>query len=545
MLLRERTKGPGCGATTALGAVLLVSGFSAPAGADGPDVEEIVARYVEARGGLEAMRAIETLVYSGGLYQEADFSSSGNAMMAFERPYYRVVGNPEDPGGYMEGYDGASWEWLGDPGIVVRTVGAAAGATRRGADFEGMLVDYRSKGSTVELGDAETIDGRPTHRLMVTLRDGFVRELFVDQETYLTVAERRSAPFHAFGDPVTSETRIGDYRPAIGSTVLFAHSYVQTEIATGKELSRMQWGRVEANRELPRSWFSPPAFERTPLQRFLEQLYGQRTDVEAVMWSYREFLRAHPEIDVAAGIEAIGYQMLKMGDVDAAVALLEANAAANPESSSAAFGLGRALATAGRPGAARRQLERALALDADNQRASRALADLEADAPPDNPLGFLAAFIGSWGPDPEAPSDGGPPPDFVAFRFEWADPARKLLRFYEGIPQGDLERRILENLVTFDPRSGEIVALGYQLRNDYLYRSTFEPAERGYVRDYRVTYPPEQVFQDERDRARGWIRYRDRCELIATDRLHCVTEQMKDGDWTVWGSPDGYTLVRR
>ncbi len=354
-----------------------------PVSARAITVDEIIARHAEARGSYDKIKAIRTLVYSGGTYSEGDYTGSGNAMMAFARPYLRVVGNPEAPGGYMEGYDGAAWEWLGDPGIVVRTVGAAAGATRRGADFEGLLIDYRAKGSTIDLEPSEEIDGRPAYRLVVTLRDGFVREYFVDQESYLVTAERRSAPIHAFGDPVTSETRIGDYRPAAGSGgVLFAHAYVETDIATGEILNSMQWGKVEANRELPASWFSPPEFERTKLQRFLELLYGERTDKEAVLWSYVDFRRAHPEIDTREGIEVIGYQMLKMSDAEAAVALLEANARDYPDSSSSAFGLGRAYATAGQPETARTQFERALGLDANNRRAKQALAALGPDSGP-------------------------------------------------------------------------------------------------------------------------------------------------------------------
>jgi len=361
-----------------LGALCLLASLAAIGPGSGPaigqsplNVDDIVARYAQARGGYERIKALETVVYSQGLYQEGDYKGSGNAMMSVARPYHRVVGNPENRGGYMEGYDGAAWEWFADPGIVVRTVGAAAGAMRRGSDVEGPLVDYREKGSTIELGDSDDIGGRPAYRLVVTLRDGFVREYFVDQETFLVTAERRSAPIHAFGDPVTSETRIGDYRPAGG--VLFAYSFVETAIESGEELSRMQWGKIEANRQLPTSWFSPPEFVRTNLQAFLERLFGERADREAVMWSYLDFRRAYPEVDTREGIEVIGYQMLKMGDVESAVALLEANAEVYPNSSSSAFGLGRAYDTAGEKGRARAEFERALGLDPENRRASRAL----------------------------------------------------------------------------------------------------------------------------------------------------------------------------
>ncbi|MFI5120752.1 MAG: tetratricopeptide repeat protein [Thermoanaerobaculia bacterium] len=69
----------------------------------------------------------------------------------------------------------------------------------------------------------------------------------------------------------------------------------------------------------------------------------------------------------------IGYQILKMGDVEPAIALLEANARDHPGSSGAAFGLGRALSTAGRSAEARTAFMRALALDPGNKRARAAL----------------------------------------------------------------------------------------------------------------------------------------------------------------------------
>jgi len=339
------------------------------------EADRIIRDHVEARGGQAKIRAIRTLVYSQGIYKEGDYTGSGNGFMAFQRPYFRVVGNPESPGGYMEGYDGAAWEWLSDPGVVVRTVGHAAGAARRGADFEGSLIDWREKGSTVTLGEPAEFDGRPADRLTVTTRDGFVRHYFIDRASHLIVAERREAPFHAFGDPVVSETRVGDHRPVAG--VLFAHRYVATEIGSGRELSAMQWGKIEANRELPSTWFSPPVFTRTRLQLFLENLYNERNDVVAVLWTYEEFRRAWPGIDTRAGVETIGYQILKMGEIEQAIALLEANAMDFPQFADSVFGVGRAHATAGNRERAREWLEKAVVLDPEHRRAREMLGTLE------------------------------------------------------------------------------------------------------------------------------------------------------------------------
>lgn len=365
--------------------LLALSLLAAPLRAtDTPTVDEIIANHIAARGGHEALAAIETLVHSQGLYREPGYEGSGEAFMAHARPYFKVVGNPEtagaDLGGFMEGYDGAAWEWLAEPGVVIRTVGEAAAASRHGAYLDGTLVDYRERGSTAELGEVVQIGDRRAWQITLIARDGFRRDYFIDTETWLVIAERMSAPIHAYGEPVSRETRLGDYRRIAG--VLFAHHFAETDLATGEMVSEMRWSRIEANRDLPRWWFSPPpsralAAEQTPLQAFLEHLYYERTDSEAVMWTYHEFHWAYPEIDTLAGVGLIGYQMLKMGDTEAAVRLLEANLASHPEAASAAFEVGRAYAAAGRKDAARVAFERALELDPEHRRAQRGLGLLE------------------------------------------------------------------------------------------------------------------------------------------------------------------------
>jgi len=339
-------------------------------------VDEIVALHLEARGGVEALRAIRSLVFSEGVYREAEFEGSGDAYMAFARPFYRVVGHPERPGGFREGYDGSAWEWYAEPGVVLRTVGAAAGAIRRGAVLDGPFVDYRERGTTIELIDDEAeVDGRAALHLRVTLRDGFATETFLDAETYLVVAGRSTAPVHAFGGAVPTESRFGDYRPVAG--VLFAHHDVSVHAETGEVLSEMHWGRIEAGAELPREWFSPPQYERSPLQAFVEQVFAERDDELAVQWTYRDYRLHRSDLDLRRGVEFVGYHMLKAGAVRPAVALLSAHAADHPDRAAAHYELGRAWETAGKRDEARFAYEQALILDDSFASAEEALARLE------------------------------------------------------------------------------------------------------------------------------------------------------------------------
>jgi hypothetical protein len=352
---------------------VVVIGLSAAARSEtSPTAEQIVAHHLEARGGIERIHALHSLIYHGS-YREGEHSSE--ASMALMRPFYKLVGDPEKPStDFSEGYDGSSWEFYGDPGIVVRTVGAAAAASRHGVAIGGPLVDYREKGSTVELRGTVKIGDRQSYWLRVRMRDGFEEDEFVDSSSWMLIAERKVAPIHAFGRPVATESRFGDFRPVAG--VQFAFSDSEVEIATGKVLNEMQWKEIVPNRELDPVLFSPPVLQRTPVQTLIDHLFLERDDLQSVLWSYSEFRRAYPDVDTDVAMQVAGYQILKMGDVASAAGLLEANTVAYPRSSTAFFGLGRAYSAAGRMTDARAAWTKSIALDPTNKRSRDALDQL-------------------------------------------------------------------------------------------------------------------------------------------------------------------------
>lgn len=320
------------------------------------------------------MRAIQTLTFDRGAYGEGGTVYDTNAVMLLKRPFLKLVGHPERNPDYMEGYDGAAWEWTRDPGYTIRTTGAASEAIRHYADIDGPFVDYKEKGSTVALVGTARVGDRTTYRLRLTMMDGYATDFFIDTATFLMLASRHSAKVHAYGAKVTSETRYEDYRAVAGVQLPFRTREVS--LIDGKELNTMQWRVITPNADLPDAWFSPPAYTRTPLQAFMEHLYMQRIDPVAAMWTYRAFRRVYPAIDSREATETIAFEILKDGQTRTAIALFERNAADYPHSASAAFELGRAYRTAERNADARREFRRALRIDPKHERASKALKEL-------------------------------------------------------------------------------------------------------------------------------------------------------------------------
>lgn len=338
-----------------------------------PSLDSILQRHIDALGGRDNINRVHTVVQHL-VYREGDFVIP-NAFIARMRPYFKTIGDPHDKSIEInEGYDGSAWEYYADPGVVLRTVGAAAAATRHSTEIIDSLVDYQSAGTQIELVGREEFAGKPTYQLHVTLADGFDKDVFVDPDSYLIIADRRSAPVHAFGNEVRSESRFTDYRRVNG--VLFPFKITETEIVTGKELNSNTVASLEVNVPLDPSFFGPPEFERTPLQQMLEQLYMERTDPICVMWTYRAFRTAHPKVDTHAGVEFIGYQMAKMRDFRGSIELLTANATDHPNSASAQFGLGRAYQAAGDVENARLHFRKALEIDPKFKKASVGLEGL-------------------------------------------------------------------------------------------------------------------------------------------------------------------------
>lgn len=175
-------------------------------------------RHIQAFGGEDKVEAVRSTV-THAEYREGTFVMPG-AYGARMDPYYKTIRDRTQPlGDVCEGYDGSAWEWYGDPGVVLRTVGAAAAAARHGTDLIDCLVGYKTRGTRIEFRGSDRFDQPPVYKLPVIATDGFEKDLFCRSAVFLIVGARRSARVHAFGDPVHSENRFSDHRPVNG--VLF------------------------------------------------------------------------------------------------------------------------------------------------------------------------------------------------------------------------------------------------------------------------------------------------------------------------------------
>lgn len=159
-----------------------------PQPASAQTVDELVARHIDARGGYEKLKALQTIKVTRTV---ATPFSDVRVVIYRKRPQlYRVEQGPTQPGATLtpRGINAeAAWDTTQGT-IVTRPEAAAAEARELEADFDGLLVDWKQKGHTVTFEGKETLPSGETYKLRVKTKSGAERSIYLDAKTYL---ERR------------------------------------------------------------------------------------------------------------------------------------------------------------------------------------------------------------------------------------------------------------------------------------------------------------------------------------------------------------------
>ena len=183
-------------------------------------LDALIARHIEARGGMERLQSIDTLRASG----RAKAGPAREALVTREvKPPGRVRTEFAFQGvTAVFACDGSAC-WSVEPlaGIFEAQPMSEADtslATEQ-ANIVGPLVHWKARGHTVELLGKETVDGREAYKLKVTLSSGGEQIDFLDAETALLV--RRDTTRTLGGQQLELQTTYSDFRPVGG--VVFPH----------------------------------------------------------------------------------------------------------------------------------------------------------------------------------------------------------------------------------------------------------------------------------------------------------------------------------
>lgn len=232
-----------------LAVLLIVFG---PAAAARQTAEEIVARNLEAKGGLDRWKAITSLKMTGTMTIQGKevpltiYSKRPNLIRhEMSLQDFKIV----------QAFDGER-AWAinpmtgGKPQELPHDASEMIGST---AEFDGALVDYKEKGHVVELVGTETLDGVPVNHLKLTRKNGNVQHYYIDTKTGLERRVTQQVDTGA-GKAQTLATEMRDFRPVDG--VMIPREIRQ--LAEGTVIAEMKIENVEINSVSDDSIFRMP-----------------------------------------------------------------------------------------------------------------------------------------------------------------------------------------------------------------------------------------------------------------------------------------------
>ena len=227
----------------------LALGLTAGA-AQAQSVDEIVSRNIEAKGGAALLAATTSVrtVGTGNMQGAAVTVSSVSKRPSFFRNEMEMGGQK-----LVQGFDGTTlWVAAGNMPPQALPPGPQTESLKHSSQIDSPLLNYKEKGTKIDLGEPLTENGRTYHHLIVTPRTGPAMHYYIDSATNLE--SKMIIDVEDGGQKMKMEMRFSNFKAIDGRTVPFTVS----QYVNGKEVGQMHFERVEFNVPLDDSIFRMP-----------------------------------------------------------------------------------------------------------------------------------------------------------------------------------------------------------------------------------------------------------------------------------------------
>jgi outer membrane lipoprotein-sorting protein len=228
--------------------------FLLPAAASAQTADEILAKVLAARGGLDKLRGIHSERVSG---QISFGDVSGPFVVELKRPLKMHMQLTMQDRTMVRVYDGKSQGWANNPFAGKMEPEAMSGDELKNiteeSDFDGPLLDYKSKGNQIELVGKDKVDDKDVWRLKLTTKNGDVRFYLFDVNSFLLLKWEGKRKFQDQELPV--ESHFIDYREVGGLKFAFA---IDSGSSPTELTQKIRIEKIELNPELNDAEFGKP-----------------------------------------------------------------------------------------------------------------------------------------------------------------------------------------------------------------------------------------------------------------------------------------------
>lgn len=218
-------------------------------------VDQLIAKNTEAKGGAEALHALQSLKLTGKM-----LVNEGKMEFAFAQTKKRpsAVRNEYTLQGMtmVQAYDGTEG-WKISPFQGRKDPEKMSADDLKSliedAEVDGPLIDWKEKGSTVDYLGTEDVDGTQAHKLKVTRKNGDVNYVYLDPEHFLEIRILSQRLEH--GAQVEIETDLSDYEKINGVFVPFS---IESGNKGAADKQKIILDKAEANVPLDETPFKFP-----------------------------------------------------------------------------------------------------------------------------------------------------------------------------------------------------------------------------------------------------------------------------------------------
>jgi hypothetical protein len=240
-------------------ACLLLGGFAA-ATLSAQTADELVEKYIQAKGGREHIKAVKSIRFTAKM-------SMGQGM---EAPVVMELVPPEHKLRMeftlqgmtgVQAYDGTNG-WQVMPFLGKTDPEAMSGddlkEAKENADLlEGPLFNYKDKGNQVEYLGKGDLEGTPVQKLKLTEKDGDVTTVYLDADSFLELKDETTRTIR--GQATDIETTFGNYKQVEGLTLAYT---VETKAKGAPAPQVITIDKIEVNPAIAAARFDKPKVEK-------------------------------------------------------------------------------------------------------------------------------------------------------------------------------------------------------------------------------------------------------------------------------------------
>jgi hypothetical protein len=220
-----------------------------------PSLDELVAKNIEAKGGANALKALQSLKLTGKV-----IVNQGQVQFEYVETKKRPAQVREDA--TLQGMT-AVQACDGKEGWQISPFTGRKEPEKMSdddvkplledAEIDGALVDWKEKGSTIEYLGREDVDGTSAYKIKVVRKNGDVNFVYLDPDHFLEIRVLTQRVQH--GAQQETETDVGDYEKIGGVFVPFS---IEAGRKGDPDKQKIVFEKAEANVRVDDSIFKFP-----------------------------------------------------------------------------------------------------------------------------------------------------------------------------------------------------------------------------------------------------------------------------------------------